>query len=434
MPRAGDRSDRDEAGRVKGMRQARGEAIVVGAGVVGITTAWALAESGWRVRILDRQGVALGTSLRNGGQLSYRYVAPLADAGVPLKALRWLLDPDGPLRWRPRAEPIQWRWLARFLAACNTRSNRHTAARLARLGQFSRECLHHWMRQHALDGFGWEQAGKLVLYRSTAALSRAAAACDSAQGVWTAAECLEREPALLELAGQVAGGIYSEDEAVADCHAFCESLMKRLEHHPGFAGFVHDRVRSLERGPAGLSVQGDAGRHGADAVVLAAGIASRVLAEPLGIRLPLYPLKGYSLDMPIGPDHRAPRASITDFDRKVLYARVAGRLRVAAMVDLVGHDDSIDRRRLASLLRVARADMPQAGDYAQAQPWAGLRPATPDGAPIVGPTAVRGLWLNVGHGALGFTFACGTAELLAAQMNGRELPQGLAGDGFVLKG
>ncbi|NBX95702.1 MAG: FAD-dependent oxidoreductase [Betaproteobacteria bacterium] len=411
----------------------RGQAIVLGAGVVGITTAWALAESGWRVSLLDARGVAQGTSLRNGGQLSYRYVAPLADAGVPLKALRWLLDPDGPLRWRPQADPVQWTWLGRFLALCNGADNRATAARLARLGQFSRVCLHDLMHGHGVQGFAWEQAGKLVLYRSAAALGRAAAAMDTSQECWDQAQCMAQEPALDQLGPKMAGGIYSEDEAVADCHAFCLSLMDKLQAHPNFMGLLLDTVQRLVPEGARVSVMGQRETYGADALVLAAGIASRSLALPLGLKLPLYPLKGYSLDLPIESEHVAPRASITDFERKVLYARIGSRLRVAAMVDLVGQTEAIDQRRLQSLLRVAQSDMPRAGDYARAQPWAGLRPATPSGAPIIGPSGVRGLWLNLGQGALGFTFAAGSAQLLASQMNGQETPEMLQGLSFSLE-
>lgn len=413
------------------VRTDRGEVMVVGAGVVGLSSAWELAESGWRVRLLDRQGVAQGTSLRNGGQLSYRYVAPLADAGVPLKALRWLLEPDGPLRWRPQADSHHWRWLGRFLALCNGRDNRATAQRLARLGAFSRQCLHELMHRHALDGFGWEQAGKLVLHRSPSGWRHSAAALCGGQEAWSAAECLAREPALTALAPQIAGGIYSEDEAVADCHAFCLSLMERLQQHPRFDGLIQDRILRLEPQGRTLRAVGEQAVHGADAWVLAAGIASRTLALPLGLRLPLHPLKGYSLDAPVEAGHVLPQASITDFDRKVLYARVGGRLRVAAMVDLVGEDDRIDQRRLDSLLRTARRDMPLSGDYDRAVPWAGLRPATPDGAPLVGPSGVPGLWLNIGHGALGFTFACGTARLLALKMAGQSDPADLAGADFT---
>lgn len=421
----------DEA--VSGIQMKRGEAIVLGAGVVGITTAWALAESGWRVRLLDARGVAQGTSLRNGGQLSYRYVAPLADAGVPLKALRWLLDPDGPLRWRPQADPVQWGWIARFLARCNGRDNRATASRLARLGQYSRLCLDQLMHEHGVQGFEWKQAGKLVLFRSARALRHATVAMDKTQQAWDAQQCMAQEPALAQLGPRVAGGIYSNDEAVADCHAFCTSLLSRLQAHPNFEGLVLDQVQRLVPSGPRLSVLGRQATYEADATILAAGIASRTLAQPLGLHLPLYPLKGYSLDLPIEDGHVAPQASITDFERKVLYARIGQRLRVAAMVDLVGHSEAIDQRRLSSLMRVAQVDMPRAGNYAQAEPWAGLRPATPSGAPVIGPSGVPGLWLNLGHGALGFTFAAGSAQLLATQMNGGDSPALLKGSSFSLE-
>lgn len=409
-----------------------GEVCVVGAGVVGITSAWYLAEAGWSVTLLDRSGVAQGTSLRNGGQLSYRYVSPLADAGVPLKALKWLLERDGPLRWKPQLDGTQWRWLAQFVARCRGSVNRSTTQRLARLGEHSRQCLHTLMTEQQLPPFDWQQPGKLVVYRTPALLQRASAAlpADAGRGAdaamqqrWDVAQCLAHEPALQGLADRLAGGIFSRDEAVADCHAFCFALMQRLRTHPRFRGLLRARALGFEPaagGPGGarLQLRCEGSVVGADAFVLAAGIASRQLAASAGLRLPLYPLKGYSLDAPIGPAHVPPRASITDFERKVLYARIGERLRIAAMVDLVGEDEAIDPARLASLLRIARADLPAAGDYDQAEPWAGLRPATPGGAPILGATAVPGLWLNLGHGALGFTFACGTGQLLAQQMSG----------------
>lgn len=401
---------------------------MVGAGVVGITSAWYLAEAGWSVTLLDRSGVAQGTSLRNGGQLSYRYVSPLADAGVPLKALKWLVERDGPLRWRPQLDGAQWRWLAQFVARCRGSVNRAATQRLARLGEHSRQCLHTLMAQQQLPPFDWQQPGKLVVYRTPALLDRASATLQAGvQQRWDAAQCLAHEPALQGLAGRLAGGIFSRDEAVADCHAFCFALMQRLREHPRFRGLVRERALRFERTPgaaaaapgAGLQLRCEGGVVGADAFVLAAGIGSRHLAGSVGLSLPLYPLKGYSLDAPIGPAHVPPRASITDFERKVLYARIGERLRIAAMVDLVGEDDAIDPARLHSLLRIARADLPAAGDYDRAQPWAGLRPATPGGEPIVGPSGVPGLWLNLGHGALGFTFACGTAQLLAQGMSGQ---------------
>lgn len=401
------------------------EVCVVGAGVVGVTTAWYLAEAGWKVTLLDKaKEVATGTSFRNGGQLSYRYVSPLADGGVPLKALRWLMEADGPLRFKPSTDLHQWTWLVKFLLRCHGKANRETTARLARLGAYSRHCLSQLMASTNVPNFHWKESGKLIVYRTQSTFNSAADGLSArSQHVLTAAQCLAREPVLGAMESQLAGGIFTEDEAVADCHAFCESLLVMLKTHPNFNGLVQQDVKRFSYNAQGrLQAETDQGVRGADAFVLASGVASRRLAASLSIDLPLYPLKGYSLTAPIDATHTALQSSITDFEKKVLYARIGDELRVAAMVDMVGEDERIEPDRIASLLRIVRADMPHAGNYDRATPWTGLRPATPDGAPIIGPSPIPGLWLNVGHGPLGFTFACGSASILAALMGQANSP------------
>jgi len=392
---------------------------VVGAGVVGLSSAWYLAEAGWRVTLLEQAAVVgSGASYRNGGQLSYRYVSPLADRGVPLKALKWLMQADGPLRFRPRADPAQWLWLARFLSHCHGRANRQTTERLARLGAYSKDCLTRLMHEHQVPPFDWREAGKLVVYRSPAGFERAARGIGAAQQVLGADECVAREGALAALQSRLAGGIYTSDEAVADCHRFCLALDSMLAAHPNFAGRITATAQRFEATAAQrLRLHTSDGVIDSEQFVLAAGNASAALAATLGVRLPIYPLKGYSLSAPIAAHHQAPAISVTDFECKTLYARIGDQLRIAAMVDLVGYDTRIAPGRIAGLLRRARNDMPLAADYQQAEPWAGLRPATPDGAPIIGPSPVPGLWLNTGHGPLGFTFACGSASLLAHVMS-----------------
>ncbi len=407
--------------------------VVIGGGVVGLTTAWALLERGHGVTLIERDGeVAQGASRANGGQLSYRYVSPLADAGVPLKALRWLLDPDGPLRFKPEASWAQWSWLIAFLRNCRGPVNRRTTERLLALGAYSQASFARLQAEAQLgDNIALRTPGKLVVYRKPAEFARVAARVQGsgAEQALSHDDCVALEPALADTEATLAGGIFTPGEAVADCHAFCAALYERLGQHERFRGRVGAPVDGLQRDAQGavLGVQTRMGGIGADAVVLAAGLHSRALAATVGVELPIYPLKGYSLTAPIQPGHHPPEVSVTDFEKKILYARIGQELRVAAMVDLVGDDPSLDGGRLASLQRSVRATFPHAADYDRATPWAGLRPATPSGAPILGASGVPGLWLNVGHGALGFTFSFATANIVAELVSGRDSPLPLEG-------
>ena len=409
--------------------------VVIGGGVVGLTTAWALLQRGHAVTLVEREAdVARGASCANGGQLSYRYVSPLADAGVPLKALRWLLDPDGPLRFKPEASRTQWSWLIAFLRHCRGPVNRRTTERLLALGAFSQAAFARLREQAQLgDAIALRTPGKLVIYRQPAEFARVAARRNGGtEQALSHDDCVALEPALAQFAAGeagLAGGIFTPGEAVADCHAFCRELHARLAAHERFRGRLGTQVHGflLDGQGSVLGVRTGQGHVAADAVVLAAGLHSRALAATLGIRLPLYPLKGYSLTAPIAPGHRPPEVSVTDFEKKILYARIGSDLRVAAMADLVGDDLSLDARRLASLQRSVRATFPNAADYDRATPWAGLRPATPGGAPILGASGITGLWLNVGHGALGFTFAFATADIVAELVSGRPSPLPLEG-------
>ncbi len=407
------------------------EIIVIGGGVVGLTSAWWLLEAGHKVTLLERAPqVGTGTSYSNGGQLSYRYVSPLADAGVPLKALQWMFQEYGPLKFKPQFDAHQWRWLAAFLANCRVDANRQTTHKLLQLGELSRRAMVQLEPVVPPASFQWRDAGKLVVYRTRKAFEAATSKSDSSstRQVWSAAECAAHEPALADVAGQLEGGIYNSGEAVADCYEFCVTLAERIASHPRFAGYVHgDAQRFVSEGDRITGLQTSAGLLKADSYVLSAGMQSRTLAKTADISLPIYPLKGYSLTAPIRSGDVAPEISVTDFERKVLYARIGGKLRVAAMVDMVGEDLSLDARRLASLTRQVRETMPHAADYNSVTPWAGLRPATPNSAPIVGPTPYSNLWLNIGHGPLGFTFACGTASVLTDLVQGKAPPFTLEG-------
>ncbi|MGQ7958383.1 D-amino acid dehydrogenase [Pseudomonas sp. SP16.1] len=405
---------------------------IVGGGVVGLATAYALVREGHGVSLCDSHAqVAQETSFANGGQLSYRYVSPLADAGVPLKALAWMLQGDAaPLKFHLRLEPRQWRWCLSFLAACRSSVNRRNAGHLLRLALHSQHVLGQWRAQDGLGDFAWRRNGKLVVYRHAASLRQAAAKLSEAAGqrLLDTAQCLTLEPALAGMGGQLAGGIYSADDEVADCLRFCQVLEQRLQASGRYrrlggspvTGFelANGRIRALRLGQKCLA---------ADAFVLAAGNRSAGLARSLGLHLPIYPLKGYSLTLPLAQDAIAPEVSVTDFDHKVVYARLDRQFRVAAMVDIGARDAQPSARRLSALRRLGERTFPHAGDYRQAEAWAGLRPCTPQGTPLLGATTLGNLWLNSGHGSLGFTLACASGQILSELISGRASPISLEG-------
>ena len=404
---------------------------IIGGGVVGLTTAYALVKKGVEVELFEqRDAVAMETSFANGGQLSYRYVAPLADAGVPLQALGWMLKKDAPLRFQPRMNPDQWRWCLRFLLACRRSVNQSNGAHLLRLALYSQQILNDWRELDGLNDFAWRANGKLVIYRDSASFKKAAAGVNTGkpQRILNAQQCVEAEPALATLASQLQGGIFSPGDEVGDCHRFCQQLLQRLRSHANFTLHTGQTVNrlQLEHGKVqALSLtQGDVA---VDHLVVAAGIGSAALLRPLGLKLPLYPLKGYSLTLPISDHTTVPQTNVTDYDRKIVYARLDDQLRVAAMVDIGDWNTELDANRIASLRRQAQACFPHAGDYQTATAWAGLRPATPEGTPLIGRSGINNLWLNVGHGSLGFTLACGSAATLADLIDNEPAAISLAG-------
>ncbi|MCP3022794.1 D-amino acid dehydrogenase [Cupriavidus basilensis] len=404
--------------------------VIVGAGVIGMSTAWRLAGDGHEVTVLERRdGPGEETSFANGGQLSYSYVAPLAGPGVLAKVPGWLLRPDSPMRFRPSGDPAQWRWLAAFARACNASASEATTRKLLRLAFYSRDLMQGFVDSQPVD-FGFARRGKLIVHRDAASFDAACRLLDyqaslgCEQQALDGDACVALEPALAGIRGEIAGAIHTPSEEVADCHRFCLALAQLLRDRPGVSLRFGTGVLGIEReGDRVTGVRTDAGVERADAVVVAGGIGSVALLKPLGVQAPLWPLKGYSITVPISDGERAPHISVTDFARKIVYARIGNTLRVAGMADLVRADTVVDRARIATLAFETRAlfgDMAPGMEPEQLQPWAGLRPATPTGLPMVGQSAVRGLWLNIGHGALGFTLAMGSAGLLADGLAGRK--------------
>ncbi len=412
--------------------------LVLGAGVAGVAAAWYLWRDGHEVTVLERHGaVALETSFANGGQLSYSYVAPLASPAVIPKIPPWLLRADSPLKFVPELDADQWRWIAAFLRACNQRQSDLTTQRLLRLSFFSRSLLHQLLREHAI-AFDYVHNGKLVVHTEAGAFTSAVRLLDyqrslgCEQYALTRGETVAVEPALASFARPIIGAIHTPSEEAGDCFEFCNQLARIMSAGPNAVAFrfgveVH---RLLPLGARLMGVETSQGVFEADRYVLALGTSAAALVKPLGIYLPVFPLKGYSLSLPITDEAAAPRASVTDYQRKVVYARIGNDLRVAGMADLAGRRAEIDTRRIAQLESEARAAFPGASDFSRLQPWCGMRPATPRGTPVLGATPYGNLLLDAGHGALGFTLALGTGRVVADLAAGRASPVPL--DGFRL--
>lgn len=403
--------------------------IVLGAGVVGVAAAWELARRGHAVTLIERNREAgMGVSFANGAQLAYSFVAPLASPDTLSKLPSLLIGRAAPSRVAPGADPDFLRWSIRFLRACTQeQASRTTRAQLA-LAAASRLALHRVTHEQGLD-FGLRAAGKLILYRKPASWAAArrqmevqAKAGGAAQQALDPRECLATEPNLSLRADELAGGVFTPSEEVGDCAVFCRELAARFARQPGATALFGVAARRLVRREGRVvGVETDAGMIEADLTMLAAGAQARDLARGVRLDLPIAPIKGYSITARPAPGAAAPRVSVTDFERKIVYAplRRDGEdvVRVAAFADFVGDKPRPDPRRVARLIALARDTAALALD-GDVEAWAGLRPATPDSRPIIGPSPIPGLFLNVGFGGLGWTLACGAGELAADLIDG----------------
>ena len=393
------------------------DVAVLGAGVVGISTAYALARRGRQVALIERgQGPALGASFANGAQLSYAYTDAMAAPALWKQLPGMLLGRDAAFRTRASADPHYWRWGLAFLRnATAHRLERNTLATLA-LALESRAAMAELLARHPI-AFDHTAPGKLHVYYDAAALPKARAMIAAKhqfgvrQNVLTPAQAIAIEPALIA-ARDMAFVVHSPEEEVGDPFKFSSQLLHLLCAEYGVEPYFDVAVHGLHRTPEGWHLQAANGLHlRAKKIALCAGIDSHGLLRQLGIRSPLMEVKGYSFTAPCGA--QAPAASITDTARKLVFCKLGNSIRVAGLADLNHWDSTPDPQRFAQLLAMAQASLPQAAEYAQvASPWAGLRPVTPHSSPVIA-RAQPGLVLNIGHGMLGWTLAMGSGERAA---------------------
>jgi len=399
--------------------------LILGSGVIGVTSAWYLRRQGHEVTVIDREpGPALATSFGNAGQVSPGYASPWPAPGIPLKAVKWLLSRHAPLAIRPTGDPAQYRWLWAMLRNCTHHRYAVSKARMVRLAEYSRDCLGELRRE---TGIEYEQRtlGTTQLFRTRAQLEGAERDIAVLRQYGVPHELLDRdgivrvEPALAGVAHTLAGALRLPGDETGDCHLFTTRLAA-LAAAAGVEFRYGQTVERLEADGDRISgVRVDGRVEGADAYVLALGSWSPQLLAPLGIALPVYPLKGYSLTIPITQPSLAPHSTVLDESYKVAITRFDDRIRVGGMAEVSGYDLSLPQRRRETLELVVRSLYPDGGDLSRASFWSGLRPSTPDGPPVVGATRLRNLWLNTGHGTLGWTMACGSARYLADLVDGR---------------
>lgn len=404
--------------------------IVLGAGVTGVATAWYLRRAGHEVTVIEgREAPALETSYANGGQISVSHAEPWANPRAPLQILRWLGREDAPLLFRLRADPAQWRWGLAFLRECTPSRLRRNIRQLVALGNYSRSML---QQLRAETGIQYDQLtrGILHFYTSPAAWKGAQQAAELMREsgcrleTRSAEECIAIEPALASMRGRLAGGSYSPDDESGDAHLFTRELAGLCAAR-GVRFRFGLTARSLIAGRNGNIKGVRAGAEGhedvlaADAFVVCLGTASAALLQPLGISLRIYPVKGYSVTLPVRDPRKAYTVSLTDDEHKLVFSRLGERLRIAGTAEFNGYDRTLNPARCDAILRRVAELFPEAGDFDRPQLWAGLRPATPSNVPYLGGTPCGNLHLNTGHGTLGWTQACGAGAAIADLVSGR---------------
>ena len=398
--------------------------IVLGAGIVGVTSAYQLARAGHEVTVVDRQpGPALETSFANAGEVSFGYCSPWAAPGIPMKALKWLFMEHAPLILRPKVDGAMLSWMVKMLRNCTSGRYAINKSRMLRLADYSRVSIAA-LREETGIAYDERMQGTLQLFRTQAQLDasakdvKALAADGIPYEVLDPEGCIRVEPALRHVREKIVGGLLTPKDETGDCFKFSNALAAKAEAL-GVRFNYGNIIRGLD--VEGGRVRGVITAHGkleADAVVVALGSFSPLLVKPHDIHLPVYPVKGYSLTIPIVDPARAPESTVMDETFKIAITRLGDRIRVGGMAEISGYTNDLgEPRRLT--LQHSVTDLFPGGDISKASFWSGLRPMTPDGTPVIGPTKIAGLFLNTGHGTLGWTMSSGSARVIADLVSGK---------------
>jgi D-amino-acid dehydrogenase len=407
--------------------------LVLGSGLLGVSSAYYLSQLGHEVTVLDRQASpAAETSFANGGQISVSHAEPWANPSAPLKVLQWLGKEDAPLLFRIRADMRQWLWGLQFLRECTPERTRHNIEQIVRLGTYSRDTLQALRRDTGLS-YAQRTQGILHFYTSAKEFDGALKPAEQMRAlgcerqVISADEAVRLEPALQHIRHQLAGATYTAEDESGDANLFARELVK-LCQAAGVKFLMSHTVTALREAGGVIDhveatdSEGRFQRVRADAYVMAMGSMSPIYTAPLGITLPIYPAKGYSVTMPVLDAAKAYQVSLTDDEYKLVFSRYTNasgdRMRIAGTAELNGYDRYLNRVRCEAIVKRVEQLFPGAGDASQAQFWTGLRPATPSNVPLIGKTKLNNLFLNTGHGTLGWTHACGSGKSIARIISG----------------
>lgn len=396
---------------------------MIGAGIIGATTAYALSKDGWSVSVLDAEPAAgMRASYANGAQLSYSYVEPLATPNTLTKIPLWLLSNDSPIRWQPQFTLRHIKWLIQFIAHCNAKQVQRTTRQLLDISSLTKNGLPGWLSDLGIleQNVLLEKTGKLVIYRNQrdlGAIEQQIALQKSFgchQEILTRIQCIGVEPSLASIERDITFGVYTPSDEAVDCHKLCQLILK----HSGVREIYNAKLMHFNlKGNQIVSIATSQGEITAGQFVIAAGNETNAVLQHLNQELLIEPIKGYSVSFPIVNRDCAPNGSVTDQGRKVVFARIGNTLRVAGFAEIRGNNLTIDQKRIASLVADTEKLFPGAVDSNDFASWAGLRPCSPSGIPYIQRIGYQNAWVNAGHGSLGLTLSVGSAILLAQQMS-----------------